>query len=45
MSMTMSYEVSKIGSEHLERRVYIYVRQSSYYQVEHNKESWYTHCG
>lgn len=39
MNMISSREASKIGNEHLERSAYIYVRQSSYYQVEHHKES------
>jgi DNA invertase Pin-like site-specific DNA recombinase len=35
----MNPESFKIGSEHLERSAYIYVRQSTYYQVEHHRES------
>jgi len=34
-----THEHHKIGTEHLERSAYVYVRQSSYYQVEHHCES------
>lgn len=30
---------TKVRAEHLERSAYVYVRQSSVYQVEHNLES------
>lgn len=35
----MNHEHHKITTEHLERAAYVYVRQSSYYQVEHHRES------
>ncbi len=31
--------MSKITSSHLERIAYVYVRQSTLYQVQHHKES------
>lgn len=35
-----SFDTShKIGPGHLDRAAHVYVRQSSYYQVEHNRES------
>src|SRR3989304_3261941 len=30
---------TKVRAEHLERKAYVYVRQSTYYQVENNLES------
>ncbi|MBI5479570.1 MAG: recombinase family protein [Deltaproteobacteria bacterium] len=30
---------TKVQAEHLERKAYVYVRQSTYYQVENNRES------
>ena len=39
MKTLMNDASSKIEAEHLERSAYIYVRQSSYYQVEHHLES------
>ncbi len=38
-STTRSHEASKIQSHHLERAAYVYVRQSSPFQVEHHTES------
>ena len=35
----MNHEHHKITTEHLERTAYVYVRQSSYYQVQHHRES------
>ena len=32
-------ERSKIKEEHLSRAAYVYIRQSSQYQAEHNRES------
>jgi hypothetical protein len=36
---TRSHQSSKIQSHHLERAAYVYVRQSSPFQVEHHTES------
>ena len=30
---------TKVTPEHLERAAYVYVRQSTFYQVEHHRES------
>jgi len=38
-SMARSPEVSKIQSHHLERAAYVYIRQSTPFQVEHHTES------
>jgi hypothetical protein len=35
----MKNEPHKVGTEHLERAGHVHVRQSSYYQVEHQIES------
>ena len=37
--MSNSDPSNKVLAAHLERCAYVYVRQSSYYQVEHNLES------
>ena len=39
MSTSMNHEFSKVNGEHLQRSAYVYVRQSTYYQVEHHRES------
>lgn len=37
--MTLAVGPEKIGAHHRERRVYVYVRQSSPKQILHNRES------
>jgi hypothetical protein len=37
--MMLGVGPEKIGTQHRERRVYVYVRQSSPKQVQHNRES------
>jgi DNA invertase Pin-like site-specific DNA recombinase len=37
--MMLGVGPEKIGAQHRERRVYVYVRQSSPKQVQHNRES------
>ncbi len=39
MKTLMNEASGKIGAEHLDRAAYVYVRQSSFYQVENNLES------